>query len=259
MKLYVITICSLLLCSMNSLSAQVITVTETPSQIAETPITSIHFEETEFDFGVIETGEKVRYSYKFTNTGSEPLIISSAKGSCGCTVPAWPKEPIFPGETSQIEVEFDSKGKKGKQSKRVTITANTNPAQSFLTIKGTLIESSKDIEIEDIAIDIEEEETEETTKPEFKTQDFSPADCFAIYPNPTSEVLNLDIKEHIGQSAIVNIYSQAGQLMTSKTIESVTKSVTTFDVSQYVPGMYYATIKIGKEKPSTKCFIIAKR
>lgn len=100
------------------------------------PTTSLEFTETEFDFGTINAGEKVNHTYKFKNTGSEPLIISNAKGSCGCTVPSWPKEPIPVGGTGEIAVQFDSKGKKNKQSKRVTITANTDPAQSFLTIKG---------------------------------------------------------------------------------------------------------------------------
>ena len=100
------------------------------------PTTTMTLAENEFDFGTIDEGEKVSHVYKFTNTGEEPLIISNAKGSCGCTVPKWPKDPIAPGEKGEILVEFNSKNKKGKQSKRVTITANTNPTQSFLTIKG---------------------------------------------------------------------------------------------------------------------------
>ncbi len=117
------------------------TVAPAPTATAEPaaptgPTTTLEFAETEFDYGVIDQGEKVNHTYEFTNTGSEPLIISNAKGSCGCTVPAWPKDPIPPGATGAIQVQFDSKGKKGTQSKRVTITANTDPVQSFLTIKG---------------------------------------------------------------------------------------------------------------------------
>ncbi len=100
------------------------------------PTTTLKFEETEFDFGTVDQGEKVTHVYKFANTGNEPLIISNAKGSCGCTVPSWPKEPIPVGGSGEIQVQFDSKGKKNKQSKKVTITANTDPAQTFLTIKG---------------------------------------------------------------------------------------------------------------------------
>ncbi|MFT5167720.1 MAG: hypothetical protein ACI8P3_002958 [Saprospiraceae bacterium] len=100
------------------------------------PTTVMAFNELEFDYGVVDEGEKVVHIYKFKNTGKEPLIISNAKGSCGCTVPSWPKEPIPPGASGEINVEFNSKGKKGKQSKRVTITANTDPVQTFLTIKG---------------------------------------------------------------------------------------------------------------------------
>ena len=100
------------------------------------PTTTVQWNETEFDFGTIDQGEAVEHSFSFTNTGSEPLIISNAKGSCGCTVPQWPREPIAPGATANIDVRFDSKGKRNKQNKKVTITANTDPAQSFLYIKG---------------------------------------------------------------------------------------------------------------------------
>ncbi len=100
------------------------------------PTTTMTFEETSFDFGTVVDGEKVRHVYNFTNTGAEPLIISNARGSCGCTVPQWPQEPIAPGDKGEIVVEFDSKGKPGRQTKTVTITANTNPTTSKLTITG---------------------------------------------------------------------------------------------------------------------------
>lgn len=104
------------------------------------PTTSIEFEENSYDFGEVMDGEKVEHTYKFTNTGSEPLVISNAKGSCGCTVPQWPKEPIAPGATGEILVRFDSKGKGrvggGAQTKTVTITANTTPPDTRITIKG---------------------------------------------------------------------------------------------------------------------------
>lgn len=103
------------------------------------PLTTISFAETTFDFGDVDEGEMVKHIYKFTNTGKEPLVIKDAKGSCGCTVPKWPKTPIPPGEKGEIEVEFNSKGKTGKQTKRVTINANTDPAQTFLTISGNVI------------------------------------------------------------------------------------------------------------------------
>lgn len=107
-------------------------------QVPTGPTTTVQYEHTDFDFGSVKEGEKVKHTYKFKNTGSEPLIISSAKGSCGCTVPKWPAEPIAPGATGQIDVEFDSKGKPGKQTKRVTVTANTVPAQIFLNITGNV-------------------------------------------------------------------------------------------------------------------------
>lgn len=117
------------------------TPTATPeANIPAGPLTTISFPETIHDFGEIQEGEKVTHEFAFTNTGSNALVISNAKGSCGCTVPDWPREPIPPGESAVIKVQYDSKGKgqpEGRaESKRVTITANTDPANSYLTIKG---------------------------------------------------------------------------------------------------------------------------
>ncbi|MCW5923851.1 MAG: DUF1573 domain-containing protein [Saprospiraceae bacterium] len=104
--------------------------------VSNLPTTTIQYENEKYNFGVIDEGEIVKYTYKFKNTGSEPLIISNAKGSCGCTVPTWPKEPVPPGGSGELKVEFNSKGKPGPQSKRVTVTANTTPTETYLEIAG---------------------------------------------------------------------------------------------------------------------------
>ncbi len=107
----------------------------TASSSASLPATSISFVENEWDFGTINEGDRVEHIFKFTNTGNEPLVLEKCKGSCGCTVPQCPKEPIAPGESGEIKVAFNSKGKKNKQSKKVTITANTEPVSTVLTIR----------------------------------------------------------------------------------------------------------------------------
>ncbi len=100
------------------------------------PMTQVEVIEATYDFGVITQGEKAQTIYKIKNVGKHPLVISKAKGSCGCTVPKWPKEAIAPGEIAEIDVVFNSRGKRGKQNKRITITANTDPVSTILTIKG---------------------------------------------------------------------------------------------------------------------------
>lgn len=96
----------------------------------------MEFESTEVDYGTIEQGSEPLRVFKFTNTGNEPLVIKNAKGSCGCTVPNWPKEPIMPGESSAIEVRYDT-NRVGPFTKRVTITTNENGENTrVLTIKG---------------------------------------------------------------------------------------------------------------------------
>ncbi|MFK7808053.1 MAG: DUF1573 domain-containing protein, partial [Saprospiraceae bacterium] len=102
------------------------------------PRTKIEVLDKTFDFGVIKQGEKASTVYRVKNVGDNPLIISKAKGSCGCTVPQWPKEAIAPGEIAEIKVVFNSRGKKGKQNKRITLTANTDPVQTYMTITGTV-------------------------------------------------------------------------------------------------------------------------
>ena len=119
-------------------------VTETP-QVEDTvdttkvsKSTEMTFEKVEHDFGKINQGDKVDYNFKFKNTGTADLIISSAKGSCGCTVPEYPKEAVKPGESGEIKVSFNSDGKSGEQSKTVSIFANTVKGTEILTIKASI-------------------------------------------------------------------------------------------------------------------------
>lgn len=96
------------------------------------------------DFGVIIEGEKVSYTFKYKNTGKSDLIISSAKGSCGCTVPKYNKEPLPAGKEGFVEVIFDSSGKNGMQSKTITLMANTQPNSEILTITGEVVKSKSE-------------------------------------------------------------------------------------------------------------------
>ena len=94
------------------------------------------FDKTSHDFGTIKEGEKVTTTFNFTNTGDADLIIVDARGSCGCTVPQYPKNtPIAPGETGSIVVSFDSSNKPGVQQKSVTLSANTATGREMLRIK----------------------------------------------------------------------------------------------------------------------------
>lgn len=110
-----------------------------PEVKPEGPLPAITFAESEFNFGDINQGEIVEHIFKFTNSGDAPLIIENASASCGCTVPEWPKDPIQPGGTGEIKVQFDSKGKVGQQNKQVTIRANTYPNMSKVNILSNVI------------------------------------------------------------------------------------------------------------------------
>ncbi|MBK8682706.1 MAG: DUF1573 domain-containing protein [Chitinophagales bacterium] len=97
------------------------------------------FERDIHDFGEIIQGEIATTEFKFSNTGKSDLIIASARASCGCTVPEYPKEPIKPGESGVIKVSYNSEGRKDAFNKTVTITANTIPNENRIKVKGIVV------------------------------------------------------------------------------------------------------------------------
>lgn len=107
------------------------------------PPTTIAFAQMEHDFGTIKQNTENKHIFKFTNTGNESLIISDAKGSCGCTVPKYPKNPVAPGETAEIEVVYKPGTQKGNQMKTVTLVANTQPTQTVLKISAMVEEEAE--------------------------------------------------------------------------------------------------------------------
>lgn len=106
----------------------------------ELPKTTVSFATESYDFQKVPAGEKVFYKYKFTNTGSEDLVITYVKPSCGCTTPKWSQEPIKPGEEGFVDVEFDSRGKSGTQRKTVTLFGNfENGIRHDLKLTGEVV------------------------------------------------------------------------------------------------------------------------
>lgn len=106
--------------------------------------TSVEFPEKEFKFDTLTEGEKVEHVFTFKNTGSKPLIIANAWGSCGCTVPEYPKEPVAPGGTGQLKVTFNSTNKHGEQHKSVTMQMNTLRHNEEIFLSGNVKPKSAD-------------------------------------------------------------------------------------------------------------------
>jgi len=95
------------------------------------------------DYGTIEKNSEPLRTLSFTNVGDEPLVIKNARGSCGCTVPTWPKEPILPGESSVIEIRYAT-NRVGSFSKKVTLTTNENQDNSrVVTVKGKVLKEEE--------------------------------------------------------------------------------------------------------------------
>ena len=115
------------------------------------PTTTMTLDKTDYKFETVKEGEIVETTVKVTNTGKEPLVIVSCKGSCGCTTPKCPTTPIAPGQSADVPIKFDTHGKPGSQSKDVTITANTVPAQTKFRIHGEVerVEKNGEAKAED--------------------------------------------------------------------------------------------------------------
>jgi len=95
----------------------------------------ISFEKENHSFGTIIFGEEAQYYFKFVNTGSTPLIISSVKSTCGCTIPDWPKNAIAPGDSAVVRVEYNTR-RSGAFNKGITIYSNAINSPTLLTITG---------------------------------------------------------------------------------------------------------------------------
>lgn len=122
---------------------QAVPTPEVQSTIPATPDSSVKQTQIAFakevhDFGTIQQGDKVHHFFTFTNTGENDLIITRALGSCGCTVPEFPKEPIAPGKTGKMKVTFNSTGKSGQVEKTVTVYANVPDGVKVIKIKANI-------------------------------------------------------------------------------------------------------------------------
>jgi hypothetical protein len=104
----------------------------------------ISWDKNAYDFGDIYQGEKVERVFKFTNSGTEPLVITNVEVTCGCTTPkGWPRNPVNPGDRGEITVQFDSSHKIGRQNKVSTVVSNAVSGISQITISVNVLEKKK--------------------------------------------------------------------------------------------------------------------
>ena len=125
---------AVIVCSMFAVNAQD---AAKPEAAANPNAAEIAFVTETIDYGTIEHNADGNREFKFKNTGKEPLIITNCQGSCGCTVPTWPKEPIKPGASSSIKVHYAT-DRVGQFEKTVTVTSNAKTGSKVIKIKGVV-------------------------------------------------------------------------------------------------------------------------
>ncbi len=147
-RILIISLIAFAACNNNNADKNKVAETKLPTTLVSNPHTAdgidtvaadrkpiMTFKDTLHEFGAIHEGETVQYEFAFTNTGKTPLIINSASGSCGCTVPDYPHDAIIPGSSGVLKVTFNSRGKQGHQEKSVSIHTNSLRGIEMLYIK----------------------------------------------------------------------------------------------------------------------------
>ncbi|MCS6967358.1 MAG: DUF1573 domain-containing protein [Cytophagales bacterium] len=135
MKRYLLLVLGLVMCSFVATAQQ--TTSSQSGGNTSGNLAAFQWDKTVHDFGNIPQNQPVTATFRFKNAGKIPLIITSAMGSCGCTVPSWPREPIAPGESAEIKATFNAAAV-GAFNKTVTLTANVEGGTAVLTLKGTV-------------------------------------------------------------------------------------------------------------------------
>ena len=123
-------------------NAQNVITADAPKTEESTNVT-IDFVSKVVDYGTIDHNADGARKFVFTNNGTEPLLIKNAKGSCGCTVPTWPREAIAPGATAEIGVKYAT-NRVGKFTKTITLTTNASKKPVILTVKGEVNPAPKE-------------------------------------------------------------------------------------------------------------------
>lgn len=117
------------------------------NQVIKVEGAGMQFENIELDYGTVKHNGNGERQFVFVNNGTLPLVITNAVGSCGCTVPTFPKEPIAPGEKGVLKVNYDTK-RTGPFSKTITVTSNAVQGNTkLLTIKGLVLESETKVAV----------------------------------------------------------------------------------------------------------------
>ena len=111
---------------------------ETTQAVDNANAPEISFDKTVHDYGTVPYQGDGKCEFKFTNTGKEPLILTNVRSSCGCTVPKWPREPILPGQSDVINVEYKT-NRIGKINKTITVQSNAKTSSLVLRIQGQVM------------------------------------------------------------------------------------------------------------------------
>lgn len=141
-KLLLLSVFSFLLAGISFAQTDEVAPSQEQEEVVPGPL--LILESDVLDYGTIAKNSEPLRTISFHNGGDEPLVISNARGSCGCTVPTWPKEPILPGESSVIEIRYAT-NRTGSFSKKVTLTTNEQSSNKHvIQVKGKVLKEDEE-------------------------------------------------------------------------------------------------------------------
>ena len=139
MKKVMIMLCCAVICAAAKAQENKQVINTSAIQAADPDAGKFKFKEETHDYGEVPEGPFAECDFAFKNTGKKPIVITDAHGSCGCTVPEWPHEPILPGSKANIHVKYTTNGRQGQINKDIIITSNARQSPMVLHIKGTVM------------------------------------------------------------------------------------------------------------------------
>lgn len=218
----------------------------------------IKFDELTHSFGILNKGEKCEFKFRFTNVGTEPLIISNSQTSCGCTVTTWPKEPIMPGQSNEVRYTYDS-NRIGAFVKTATVCSNAKNSTVLLKICGTVIDkaiSNENKSYSDEYCKCISQASVKRVMPKIKSDSISDQErsIINIFPNPFQTQATVQFDKNLDDANLI-LYNMIGKQV--KEIKNITGSSYSIQRDNLPSGIYFISLMQNNMLITTKRIVIA--
>lgn len=217
----------------------------------------IKFDELSHSFGILNKGEACEYRFRFTNVGTEPLIISGSQTSCGCTATTWPKEPIMPGQSNEIKYKYDTQ-RIGAFVKTASVYSNAKNSTVVLKICGMVrdkaISNENKFNSDEYCKCISQESVKRII-PKIKSDSISnqASSIINIFPNPFETQATVQFDKNLNDANLL-LYNMIGQQI--KEIKNISGTSYSIQRDDLPSGIYFISLMQDNMLITTKRIVI---